>query len=65
MEYSHKILATGWVKLGYHSSRGILIKDGNEYPVREEIDLFDLLGLEWIEPKYREIQKCQNSQRYN
>ena len=54
-DYSHKVLATGWVKQGYKSSNGILTKDEIEYPVREEIDLFNLLGLKWIEPQFRVI----------
>jgi len=54
-DYSHKVLATGWVKQGYKSSNGILTKDEIEYPVREEIDLFNLLGLKWIDPQFREI----------
>jgi len=52
-EYSHKVLATGWVKQGYKSSNGILIKDGDEYHIKEEIDLFNLLGLKWIDPQFR------------
>ena len=54
-DYSRFILATGWVKLGYHSKNGILTKDETEYPVREEIDLFKLLGLKWIDPQFRVI----------
>jgi len=54
-DYSRFVLATGWVKLGYHSKNGILIKDDIEYPVKEEIDLFNLLGLKWVEPEHRAI----------
>lgn len=54
-DYSRFVLATGWVKLGYHSKNGILTKNDIEYPVKEEIDLFKLLGLKWIEPEHRAI----------
>ena len=54
-DYSRFVLATGWVKLGYHSKNGILIKDDIEYPVKEEIDLFNLLGLKWTDPEHRAI----------
>jgi DNA polymerase/3'-5' exonuclease PolX len=53
-EFSHRILACGWVKAGYHSQNGILYdKENNPKYIHEEKDLFDLIGLEYIEPKYR------------
>ena len=54
-EYSHKVLATGWVKAGYKSKDGFLNKDGKPIEIREEIDLFDLIGIKWVKPKYREV----------
>lgn len=54
-DYSHKVLASTWVKLGYKSEGGILQRNGKKYPVREEIELFKMLGLRWIEPKHRVI----------
>jgi len=54
-EYSHKILATRWVQFGYKSKDGMLTRNGKEYPVREEIELFKMLDLEWIEPRLRVI----------
>ena len=54
-DYSHKVLATTWVKFGYKSEGGILKRNGKAYPVREEIELFKMLGLRWIEPKERVI----------
>ena len=51
--YSHKILATRWVQFGYKSEGGILKRNGIEYPIYEEKDLFKLLNLKWIEPKHR------------
>ena len=54
-EFSHKILAATWSKYGYKSENGILKRDGKEYHIKEEIDLFNLLGINWIDPVNREI----------
>lgn len=54
-EYSHKVLAIGWVKAGYRSKDGILHKDDKPIEVREEIDLFKLIGLEYVKPENREV----------
>lgn len=54
-EYSHKILATEWVKRGYKSEGGHLVYNGKVYEVREEADLFARLGIPYVEPKYRNI----------
>lgn len=54
-DYSYKILASTWKKLGYESKGGILYKDGKPTYIREEKELFDLLGIKCIPPKYREI----------
>jgi len=53
-EYSHKTLAIGWVKAGYKSKEGTLYKDKIPVEVREEIDLFNLIGIKYTEPKLRE-----------
>lgn len=59
--YSHEVLAKGWVRAGYHSLDGHLIKtefkDGKyeKIPVREERDLFDLIGLFWADPWDRNL----------
>ena len=52
-EFSHKVLATGWVKRGYKSIDGMLTFRGNPVQVREEKDLFKLIGMPWIEPEKR------------
>ncbi len=52
-EFSHKVLARGWVRVGYKSINGMLVKDGREIEVREEKDLFDLIGIPYVEPKFR------------
>ena len=55
-EYSHKILAIGWVKAGYKSKEGILYKGDNPIVVGEEIDLFNLIGIDYIEPEKRNLE---------
>lgn len=52
-DYSHKTLAAGWVAKGYKSINGMLTYNGKEYDVPEEKDLFDRIGLAWVEPKNR------------
>ena len=53
--YSHRTLAIGWVSAGYNSKAGMLRNNrGNSIPVRTEIDLFRLIGLEYMRPEQRE-----------
>ena len=52
-EYSHNTLATGWVKKGFKGENGFLTKNGVIVPVKEETDLFNLIGVEYAEPKDR------------
>ena len=54
-DYSHKVLANGWVKRGYKSEGGYLTQGGKTYNVLEEKDLFDRIGLAYIEPKHRTL----------
>jgi len=54
-DYSHKVLANGWVKRGYKSEGGYLQKDGKLYDVQEEKDLFERIGIEYVEPKFRNV----------
>ena len=54
VDFSHKTLACGWVKKGYHSKDGKLIdKQGREIVLREERDLFDLIGIPFVKPELR------------
>jgi len=53
--YSHHVLATGWVKKGYNSINGMLVKSGIPTPVREEKDLFDIIGIPFADPKTRSL----------
>lgn len=54
-DYSHKVLANGWVKRGYKSEGGYLTKNGKRYEVREEKELFNMLGIAYIQPNMRNI----------
>jgi DNA polymerase/3'-5' exonuclease PolX len=54
-EFSHQVLGTGWVKAGYTSLNGHLYRRGQRIAVREETDLFALIGLPWVEPMAREV----------
>jgi DNA polymerase/3'-5' exonuclease PolX len=54
-DYSHKILACGWVRNGYASVNGMLERDGMTIPTREEEDVFALAGVKWEEPGEREL----------
>lgn len=44
-DYSHHILATGWVKAGYKSEGGFLMSNGHQVAVLEEEDLFQRIGI--------------------
>ena len=56
--WSHEVLARAWVNAGYKSENGLLrYRDGCDTvrPVHSERELFDLIGLEWVAPKDREV----------
>lgn len=55
-DFSRMILARGWVKKGYHSEGGVLYTlDGRSLYIREEQEIFDLIGMSFIQPSAREI----------
>lgn len=54
-DFSHHVLAAGWVKAGYTSYQGHLHRQGVRVPVREEADLFALIGVPWVAPEAREV----------
>ena len=56
-EYSHQVLAMGWVRKGYESIEGNLFHKASrwERSIPEEKDLFDLIGIDWVEPKERNL----------
>ena len=56
--FSRFVLATGWNKAGYTGVDGRLVRDpedpeGSAVVVREEKDLFDLIGLDFVAPERR------------
>ena len=52
-DYSHKVLARKWASLGYRSEGGHLFIDEKKLDFLEEKDLFDKLGIEYLEPEFR------------
>jgi DNA polymerase/3'-5' exonuclease PolX len=54
-EYSHRILAHGWVVRGYKSIDGYLYQLGKKYETREEIDLFNRISVPYVDPEFRNI----------
>lgn len=56
-DYSHKVLAAGWVKAGYKSVDGMLTdrETGLTRVVPDEKELFRLAGVEWIPPERRTV----------
>lgn len=54
-DYSHKVLATEWVKRGYTSIGGYLCANGRPIPILEEEDLFKRIGVSFIPPELRNL----------
>jgi DNA polymerase/3'-5' exonuclease PolX len=54
-EYSHSVLAKGWVQKGFKSEAGYLFREGERYEIREEKDLFKIIGLSYIGPENRNL----------
>ena len=55
-DYSHRVLAVGWVRQGYHSEDGMVTrKDGAPVPCCDERDLFRIAGVPWTEPENRNL----------
>jgi DNA polymerase/3'-5' exonuclease PolX len=54
--WSHQVLARAWVRAGYRSEGGLL-RDfaGRVVPATTERQLFELIGLPWVEPMSREV----------
>lgn len=52
-DYSHKVLGTGWVKHGYESKGGQLYINGEQINIPEEKDLFELIGVPYLDPELR------------
>ena len=54
-DYSHKVLASGWVHRGFKSIDGYLWKDDEKYEVKEERELFDIVGIPYVDPEKRNL----------
>lgn len=54
-DYSHKVLAPNWCRYGYKSEGGYLYKNGEKFEVREEKDLFEMIGVRYVDPKFRDL----------
>lgn len=62
-DYSHHVLACGWVRNGYKCSNGMLCRDGMHVPVPEERDLFRLSGVTWCDPRCRTLDPPPSGDR--
>jgi DNA polymerase/3'-5' exonuclease PolX len=49
-DYSAHVLGTRWASLGYTSRDSVLYRYGRPTYIREETELFTLLGLPWTDP---------------
>ena len=58
-EWSHKVLATSWVRAGFTSKEGLLRRrDGSVINTPDERRLFELIGIDWErygDPVNREV----------
>jgi len=69
-KFSHLVLALGWSKKGFRGHEGflysrddyekidgklVLMKDAKIVPLYEEIDLFNLIGMDFVEPENRNL----------
>jgi DNA polymerase/3'-5' exonuclease PolX len=63
-DWCKQVLAPAWVRAGYRSEGGLLHKIVDEdfpdnwdttVPCRTERELFDVIGLRWVEPVDREV----------
>jgi DNA polymerase/3'-5' exonuclease PolX len=63
-DWCKQVLAPAWVRAGYRSEGGLLHKIVDEdfpdnwdttVPCRTERELFDVIGLRWVEPADREV----------
>lgn len=53
--FSREVLAKGWVTAGFHGKNGRLHRERTGFMpiIRTEHELFDLIGLDYIEPRLR------------
>lgn len=56
--WSHEVLARAWVRAGYRSEQGLLRDHaGRVVPTPTERELLQRIGLGWVEPLDREVQR--------
>lgn len=56
-DYSHKVLARKWRRRGFAGRGGMLYNSrGQAVDVREEEDVFAVVGLAWVPPELREVE---------
>jgi len=53
--FSHNTLAKRWVQCGYKGKDGYLTKYGEIVEIKEEQDLFKLLGIPYVSPEDRNL----------
>lgn len=54
-DFSHKVLASGWVSRGFKSIGGYMTRDGEKLEVKEEVDLFRIAGVLFKESSERNL----------
>ena len=54
-DYSRYVLAREWMRNGFKSEGGYLYRDGEKYEVREEKDLFRMIGVAFVKPEKRNV----------
>lgn len=54
-DYSHRVLASGWVKRGYKSIEGYIHSGERKIETPEEEDLFRIANVKWVEPELRNL----------
>jgi len=54
-DYSRHVLGVRWVQRGFKGEDGYLVRDGERHEIREEKDLFKLIGLPYTEPEDRNL----------
>lgn len=59
-QYVHQVLAKEWVRQGYYSHQGMLMRKNKPVPIPEEEDLFSLLHISCPDPELRELTQKHN-----
>ena len=54
-DYSHLVLARGWVQRGFKGIGGYLFRNGERVAIPEEKDLFEIVGIPYAEPEDRNM----------